>query len=377
MLNIPEILVANSAGMVMVAFLLFFRFRRQQFIQYHERIFNIMLGFILVAIASETFSFLIDGHVFPGCFFLQYLTNTLCVGSVAVIGFLWCLFVDYRIYRQTKRLKFKAIFLSLPLIVLSALLISNFFGTGVIFSVTADNRYARGSLNFLIYVALFIYFIASLINARNAQKDGITPFFFPIYCFVIPSMIGTFLQFLFYGLSIGWIATSIACVFVYLELQTANYYADALSGLFNRPYMNYYLSQATQQKKYFHGILLDVNDFKSINDVYGHTVGDRAVQAMGKIISHSAFDNAIAMRVGGDEFVIFLSESSDEECKLQMETIKETIDNFNLSETEPFRLSVSMGYARFNGQSAEEFLLEMDEAMYRVKRTYHLSKDNN
>lgn len=374
-LNIPEILVADGTGIIMVTFLLLFRMRKQQLSQVHERIFSCVLVLSLIALTGEMVSFLIDGRTFPGCFFLQYVCNFFCVGLVVVVGFLWCLFVDYRIYCNKKRLKYKAAALCAPLLLLVTLLLSDLFGTGIIFTVDSENRYARGRFSILTYVLVFIYFMESIINAHRARKKGIVPFFFPIYCFVVPCMVGTMIQALFYGISTGWLATSIAAVFVYMELQTSNYYMDELSGLFNRQYMNYYLSQTAQQNSKIYGVLLDIDDFKLINDIHGHSAGDRAIHCMGRILVQSMHHNAVAMRMGGDEFVIFLADSSERECQKQMESIQNQIERFNKGGNEPFQLSVSMGSACFDGASVENFLAEMDAAMYERKRDYHCSKE--
>lgn len=374
-INIPEILVANGTGMVMLVFLMFFRIRKKhQFSQVHEQIFSIILVLALIAITSETLSFLIDGKVFPGCYFLQYVSNTLCVGLMAVMGFLWGLFVDYRIYYNTKRLKRKAIFLSIPLFLIAILLLCDWFGCGFIFKITPENCYIRGKLNIVIYIALFIYFAENIVNALTARKNGVTPFFFPIYCFIVPCMVGSIIQILFYGISLGWLSTAMATVFVYLELQIADYYVDSLSGLFNRRYINYYLSQKNQRDGNLHGILIDINDFKDINDIHGHMAGDSAIRVMGKILLQSLFNNAIAIRVGGDEFVVFLSDSNSEECRRQMEVIQKNIVEYNDRENEDFSLSVSMGSNSFNGKSIERFLSELDSNMYEVKRKYHQNK---
>lgn len=85
-------------------------------------------------------------------------------------------------------------------------------------------------------------------------------------------------------------------------------------------------------------------------------------------------NNATAIRMGGDEFVVILSDSSSEECRTQMEAIQRYIDKFNRGASESFWLSVSMGSARFAGQSAEKFLAQMDETMYEMKRKHHSNK---
>ncbi len=100
-------------------------------------------------------------------------------------------------------------------------------------------------------------------------------------------------------------------------------------------------------------------------------MGDTAIRTMGKILSQSVFNNAIAMRTGGDEFVVFISENNDEECRRQMTSINRNIALFNESGNEPFHLSVSMGSDCFDGQPIERFISGMDAAMYEVKRKYH------
>lgn len=314
-INIPEILVANGAGAGIVVFLLLFRIRQEQARQVHERIFSIMLFSILAALIAETTSFLIDGKIFPGCFHLQYLTNFICTAQAPIMVFLWCLFADYRIFCSTKRLKRKAGILGVPLAIILVVLLGDLFGNGIIYRVDAQNCYARGKLNIIVYVVMFAFFVESAINVRRAQKKGNLPFFFPAYSFAITCLMGTVLQGCFYGLATGWLSASVAVIFTYLELQTANSYVDSITGLFNRRYANYYLLQVVRSGTGIYGIMLDINDLKLINDVHGHAMGDRAIRAMGGVLSRSVFRNAVAMRMGGDEFVVILSNSSDQECQ--------------------------------------------------------------
>lgn len=175
-LNIPEILVANGAGIVMVAFLFLFRIKQQHSHQVHEQIFNAMLVSILLALIGEAMSFCIDGRDFTGCSFLQYLMNAICLSQTAVGGFLWCLFVDYRIYYSKKRLNKKVAILSIPLIVHLAMLLGDLFGAGLIFEIATGNVYVRGKLCGLTCIVVMIFFVESIINSCTAQRKGVVPF---------------------------------------------------------------------------------------------------------------------------------------------------------------------------------------------------------
>lgn len=77
-INIAEILVANSCGVSMVLLLLIFRIQNSETSRPDERLYNCMLIATLMALIAETASFLIDGKLFPGCFALQYICNTVC-----------------------------------------------------------------------------------------------------------------------------------------------------------------------------------------------------------------------------------------------------------------------------------------------------------
>lgn len=372
-LNIPEVLVANITGIVMVLFLLLVRIHHYDHNQTAHRLFNSMLVSTLVALIAESISFLIDGKTFPGSVFLLYLSNTLCTGLTVTVGFFWCGFVNFHIYRSEKHLHRRLIPLGIPLAAIYVLLVINLFGNGILFQIQEGGVYARGKLNGLIYVVLFIYFLESIAEVYLSRQKGASMVFFPVFYFVIPCLVGTIIQGLCYGLATGWLSTAMACVFVDMELEARSSFVDSLSGLFNREYMNYYLSRASRAGASLYGLMIDINDFKSINDRFGHSVGDQAICNMGKILTKSVSDGAIAIRMAGDEFVVFVTDCNEQKLEYQVQAIEASLASFNESGTAPYQLTVSIGSATLSGKTVEQFLTEMDRAMYRVKATFHKS----
>lgn len=372
MINIPEILVANCCGAVMVILLFVFRVRAGKTLRADEALYDGMLIVTLLALAAETVSFLIDGGRFPGCRFFVYLTNTVCTAATLFVGVAWCLFVDYRTYGSAKRLKRKSLWLGLVFALFFVLLIVNLFGNGIAFSVSADNRYARGPVNTAVIAALFLLFIESIVNVRLARRRRILKVFFPVYCFVVPCMIGTILQGRFYGLATGWFSVATAFVFVNLQLQSYSSFVDEMTGLFNRKYLNSCLDRIYRSKaRGAYGVMLDANNFKRINDEYGHLVGDRAIQEIGGIIARAVPENAVAMRISGDEFIILFEDGAPDALEETQRSIRENIRRFNETTGEPYRLSLSMGGAEYDGKSTEGFLSAMDKAMYAAKKEYY------
>ena len=372
MINIPEILVANGTGAFLVLFLLLYRIRISQTNQFDEKAYNFMLIVTFIATINETLSFIIDAH--PGFIFhiLQYISNTISSASSGIIGYCWCLFVEYHIHRNFKRIKKKSRILAVPLIIAIILIFINLLGTGIIFDISKENVYTRGPMNFILYIFVFVYYIDSIYTVQKAKSDSILVEFFPIYFFIIPCMIGTMIQGFFFGISTIWLCVAIAFILVYIEIQISISFIDDLSGLYNRKYMNHYLDKLQNDKpKRAYGFLMDINDFKTINDIYGHLKGDQAIIQFGKILQHSIDKDSVAIRMGGDEFVIFAILKSNEEALALKKRIEQNVRQFNTNSTEPFHLSFSIGIAKYSG-NIETFLSSMDDSMYEAKNMHRL-----
>lgn len=372
MINIPEILVANGTGAFLVLFLLLYRIRIAQTNQFDEKAYNFMLIVTFIATINETLSFIIDAH--PGFIFhiLQYISNTISSASSGIIGYCWCLFVEYHIHRNFKRIKKKSRILAVPLIIATILIFINLLGTGIIFDISKENVYTRGPMNFILYIFVFVYYIESIYTVQKAKNDSILVEFFPIYYFVVPCMIGTIIQGLFFGIAVGWLCVAIAFILIYIEFQISNSFIDDLSGLYNRKYMNHYLNKLQNDKpKHVYGFLLDVNDFKVINDTYGHLSGDRAIIHIGQILQNTVGNGCVAIRMGGDEFVIFAILKSNEEALALKKHIEQNVRQFNIHSKEPFHLSFSIGIAKYSG-NIDTFLSAMDDSMYEAKNMHRL-----
>lgn len=372
MINIPEILVANGTGAFLVVFLLLYRIRIVQTNQFDEKAYNFMLIVAFIATINETLSFIIDAR--PGFIFhiLQYISNTISSASSGIIGYCWCLFVEYHIHRNFKRFKKKSRILAVPLIIATILIFINLLGTGIIFEISKENVYTRGPMNFILYIFVFVYYIESIYTVQKAKSDSILVEFFPIYFFIIPCMIGTMIQGFFFGISTVWLCVAIAFIIVYIEIQISISFIDDLSGLYNRKYMNHYLDKLQNDKtKHVYGFLMDINDFKTINDIYGHLKGDQAIIQFGKILQHSIDKDSVAIRMGGDEFVIFAILKSNEEALALKKRIEQNVRQFNTNSTEPFHLSFSIGMAKYSG-NIETFLSSMDDSMYEAKNMHRL-----
>ena len=367
-----EIFMANGAAIIMMAFLLYCRRRNRESIHADDRIYDWMTLITLLGAVIDTLTFLVDGQSFVGARFLNYLTNSLVYMGTVVIGFLWCLYVDLHIYKNHARYRRNLRYVAIPLLFEFVCLLYNLCGNGIMFTISADNTYSRGFYSIIGYISVYLYLLYSIYLVYHSREEGVNLDFFPIFYFMGPCVLGIVIQFLRYGITSSWISVAISLTFVQMQVYSENISTDSLSGLYNRRYLDRVLANKERLSRFsVFGIMMDVNDFKQINDRYGHSMGDQAIRVMGNILSKALPDGGIPIRYAGDEFVALLICEDPNEVFATMTEINRRLDVFNRSGAEPFKISVSMGYAKLDPSDTETFLREMDERMYEEKRRYH------
>ena len=375
MINYAEILIANATGVSVLFILLLFRFRNREQKQPADQLYDLMVAITFGALLLETLTFYIDGCSGPAFRMLQYASNGYLFLASSGVGMLWNFYVDYRIFHSLKRLYRRLIPLGLPFLMIAVLVLLDFFGMGNLFSINSDNIYVRGRLLFLSYGVVFYYYIYSIGLTVSAVKSKGHAQFFPVLYFVLPCFLGTIVQGLFYGLSVGWLGVSLAFFFVQMQLQNFNAFVDALSGLYNRRYYNYILDKTVKSRnvKSVSGIMIDVNRFKSINDQYGHTVGDDAIRSLGVILSEITTERNTAFRLSGDEFVLLSPDLSREDTEKLVRELQTAVERFNSCEEKPYKLSLAVGYSLFPTENfdSDQFLHQMDMQMYADKARHH------
>lgn len=118
-------------------------------------------------------------------------------------------------------------------------------------------------------------------------------------------------------------------------------------------------------------IFMDMDNLKKINDVYGHSMGDKALRLLGDLIlSHIAEDNGIACRLGGDEFLIFLPGVDEENAEKLMQRLFEDFRKEKETDEGMHAASISAGlYMTKKDESFSECYANSDKALYSVKQT--------
>ena len=145
---------------------------------------------------------------------------------------------------------------------------------------------------------------------------------------------------------------------------------DSMTGLLNRNGFNLQLEDYLEGNKQKNcvGMLLDVDNFKFINDVYGHTIGDQVLLQLAQSLQQAFPDNSIIARNGGDEFCVILKDCSAEEAAPMIDAFSRASRSFSAKGIE-HNYSISLGYAEYpaNAEKVSDILRYADIALYEVK----------
>ncbi|HOQ11570.1 MAG TPA: diguanylate cyclase [Spirochaetota bacterium] len=146
---------------------------------------------------------------------------------------------------------------------------------------------------------------------------------------------------------------------------------DPLTELFNRRHIFNRLNQECEKfKRYgltFTAVMLDIDGFKSINDSYGHQVGDMVIRMVSDAIKKSIRNVDIAGRYGGEEFLIILPEIDGKGGVVAAERIRKSIESIKIEESN-IKVTISAGVAEFAGEPIDDFIKKIDSMLYLAKK---------
>jgi len=151
---------------------------------------------------------------------------------------------------------------------------------------------------------------------------------------------------------------------------------DSLTGLKNRRFFDMYIphevERVNRSKEPLAMVVIDVNDFKNINDSHGHIFGDLVLKECADILHGSIRGTDLLFRFGGDEFLIVMSRAGDHEAGVLINRINRQLESWNeTGDGQRPRLSFSIGYSLLtHSRELYEVMSEADLRMYEDKRRW-------
>lgn len=314
---------------------------------------------------------LVDGR--PGRIFrlVNYYGNNLLYITPVLIIWHWLRFIRFlrRELYETEEEAVRRIgilsILQIPSAMMLGLALLQVFYP-VLFMVDENNVYHRlpmswyAVFNMLFYVAAgFIYFY--ILGKDRFRKKK-------VLFFLAPIIGGTFLQFLVPGISTIYSSVTVGLVCFYISCNNELMFRDWLTGLLNR---TCYLSGETQglfpKYRRIGMLMMDLDDFKGVNDQHGHAEGDRALQILAGALKKEADWRDLVFRLAGDEFLVITFSEEEDYLDCFQAKVRERLDH--VCSGMPYQIRVTGGSAwkEEPDRDMDSILKRADAAMYRVK----------
>lgn len=266
------------------------------------------------------------------------------------------------------------LFRVLPVLIVIIMLVFNLFVKNIFF-IDEFNLYHQGKMLFLYYVISYSYFIDVIVNFVTTWKKGkrSQQELKKLVILALLPLIALIVQIFNHRTTLIGVGFTISVLMIFLDGVKNNSTIDELTGINNRRAFNISANKLfSDNNNVMFLMLTDVNDFKKINDEYGHLMGDRAlvdIAFMLKMAIKETKKNYFLARFGGDEFIIVGKYDNEDTIKELIDSIKKEeglINNSNKS----YKITMSIGYAIKNNShlSVDDLISEADAAMYANKK---------
>ncbi|MBQ6552287.1 MAG: GGDEF domain-containing protein [Clostridia bacterium] len=343
--------------------------RQEKQIKFDRALIAFMLYFISDSVWAG-----VDSGIIPKTHFSVFVTNLANCVIMAAITYLWLRFV-MAVEEVVDRDRRGTIFsIMLPLILSTAALIATYIAAPQV--LIDENLETMPAFDIFLVAVPFIYIIAVIVfSVRKIKiednpiemKKHVSVGFFPLIVIA-----GSAVQLLALTTTpIFCFACAILMLVFYIQQMDERISTDPLTQLNNRGQLLRYVSQPNLRKegRRTYVMMIDINDFKDINDTYGHAEGDRALRIISDALRNAAQRYNFPLflgRYGGDEFIIIMHPGSEKDIENLPAEIRAQIELGSSVENLPYSISVGIGYdeLRAGGDTFQQCQQRADHKLY-------------
>lgn len=371
-MSLQSNIIINSFSILLMFIILIHSYMNVEKKTLQNRLYILMLQLTILLLFFDILG-RFDGNpdtIYP---LLNHVGNFLIFLLSPVLPSMWVIYVHFQIYREEK----KALKLAYPLIGLNLIhalivILSQF--NGWLYTIDAANIYQRGPFYFISSGFSAALLVATFVLTLKNKKRLDIKHYFSLIFFGVPPFIGVMLQTYIYGVSLILNSVVLSLLIVLLDIQVNSINTDYLTGINNRQKLENALRKKVEMSNdvnTFSLVMLDIDNFKNINDTYGHEAGDTALKSAAALLKSCLRSMDLIARFGGDEFYLIMDISDKNNLEAAVKRIKSGIDRFNESGVLPYELVFSIGYDVYDystAMKADEFMKHVDLLMYQDKR---------
>lgn len=337
-----------------------------------NRLFMWIMGLTAFAIMLEILSVILNNPNLKQFMVMQKIVNVLGFSVTPIIPFLGYIFSKEWVNRYQKdKIKLNKILL-LPLLI-NGIMAFVSYSVNLLFYVTSENTYERGPLFFILPCVSYFYFGYNLYFIYKQRKRFSWWELRIFNLFYIAAGVFTGIQIVYSSYLTIWNGTAMMIVIIYIFILNDQVHRDRLTGLENYSSYERYIENISFKKinKLFI-INIDIDDFKSVNDKFGHNEGDEALKMFANLLIDSfPLRRKKLIRVGGDEFLILLEVERKEIVDNYIQNLNKNIEAYNKTKEKPYELKFSYGVACCSNSKEDihDILKCADKLMYEQKKS--------
>ena len=374
-INMQSVYVTDLVGIAILVIIMITRGWSLPGRKTESRLMMALLAISMFNCVADIYVFQCDGMPGRGYHTILMIGDTYLYmyNLFVVIGIIYLILMH--IDRKTKGLHM-ILFWVLSVIEM-VLLIVNLFEP-IVFEIDSSNTYHRGDYYILFVILGFVLVFYGYTYYMIAKLRNPSLRYFPVMEFLAPVLIGNIVQMKIYGISLLPISFALAFAAITIALQNECIYIDKLTGVYNR----YELDKILKRRHYRRNekliaMMLDLNDFKSINDTYSHEEGDQALITFAKALMEVIGSEGLVIRFAGDEFIILIPVFKPVTIDDYKDRIHRKLDEYNESSGKPYKLSAAIGGRLFDPhtESTSGIVNEIDSMMYKDKSDYYREHD--
>jgi len=344
-------------------------------------LFSRLTFLMLISTFVEIVTFALDGRPGSWMYAAGYISNTLLFALAPVTLYLWVDYIENLFVTDLVACRYRVALRGALVAVIMLMVLANFY-TGILFRLEEGNVYVRGPW-FMIQVMLNVLlagqaYLTLLLNRRRLNPVML----WSLVLFPLLPVAGVVIQTLFYGTTATLSFKTIALLLIYINVQRAMIFIDPLTGLENRRSIDLLVKAMGDNRRdvLYAGMMLDIDNLKVINDLYGHSAGDLAIKRTAELIRGSLRKTDFVARYAGDEFLVVMEVEDRMALLKAVERIQEAFAVYNETSGDAWKLEVSMGYDTFvykTPEEVEQALMEIDLKMYEEKNRRKTEKKSN
>ena len=275
------------------------------------------------------------------------------------------------------RRNFKAAFQAFAVINIVLVTVSFLFDFNWFFYFE-DGVYYRGEFFLIRALLLMIFIILLLIYSVVFRSDFMSEYKNMILCLPVFSLLGAISQVFLSNIDTTYAGISLGCLILFFFFQSNDVNVDYLTGVLNRRGLDIKIDEkirnSQMNNKNFTAIMMDIDNFKTINDSFGHDEGDKAIKYMADILADLFERDAAIGRFGGDEFCVVTDLVMPENIDSLLLEAREKLANIRDKRGWDHKVDISCGYAVYecnSGLTREKFTDNIDALMYNQKQQHH------